>query len=144
MTVFKITKQDTFDMYSVLGKINARALKKFKKAHMKSDWGGCPAMYMQEPEGSSSDAEVQEGIQRFYADIDKAIYAFSAPEPEFLGSFSKGLEHMKALPDGTRKWDMVPDSEEGYRKYLELCKEHNKKVQEGLEAFTRVFPNLWI
>lgn len=132
----KMQYKDSFDVDQTLAPIIAECVKNYRKVIIENDNFGTP----QEIVNQCKDFE--EARQKWIDILDKIIYAFDSPEPEYEGDFIEGPEHRKQ--DGKFiKWDMQPTDLQAWERYQVETEEYWVKKQEGFELFGKHYQSLW-
>lgn len=148
-------RKDCWNLDNVLAPIILAGLKKFKEELVRLEeedvWGrgypsnivddGLDGNNIQSLNNDLSEDDI--GYELWKEAIDKMIYAFGAEEPEPEFDFIKGEHHDEEVAGGFKRYDMRPDNEEKYQKWLVQNEEHGKKVKEGLALFSKHFHDLW-
>lgn len=124
----QFSRMDKLD-YSTMSNIFITWLKGFKELHKTHPFKGCPSSYLPPYNGEHPSDEVIEGAcEAFYRDIDKLLYALEDELPD-MPSEEEGEDVLNRPAD------------EGW---LEECREHEKRVEEGLALFPKLYQHLWI
>lgn len=121
------TTMELMDCNTSLAPVIIDALEQFIEYHKDHPFGGCPNGYL--PRGvDHTDEQINKGIALFHEDIKMAIYAFKNEEPEYEGTFGDDMSVDEVL----------------WAEYCRKMDEHNTLVSEGMAAFVRIWPHLWI
>ena len=136
--------KDTWSLDSVLDPIIAAGLHKFKEVVV-SENRGYPAIFeMSDEQKAMFDDEDycdKISMNEWIRVLDRMIYAFEAPEPEIPDV----LEHKFGEPreDGLIPMEIIVTNPEAHAKYKWLSEDHERKVVEGRELFSKYYNYLW-
>lgn len=141
--------KDTWSLYDTFNPILCEGLKKFKEVIPNSEFAGVPSTFMLDnPKLHLNDPEKL--FEEWIKEIDKMIYAFEDKEPdisEYNFKYVPNEDHYKEeiLSNGEKvyTWSMSPDNPEEYERYTKDEREHERRVQEGLESFGKYYRCLW-
>jgi len=142
-------RKDTYSLYDTFNPILCEGLKRFKEVISNSEFAGVPNVFLQDnPILDSENIDV--AFKEWLKEIDKMIYAFEDNEPdisEYNFEFVPNEDHHKEeiLENGEKvyTWSMSPDNPEEYERCTKDEREHERKVQEGLESFGKYYRCLW-
>lgn len=152
---WKFSYKDTFSLDMVLKPIIASGLKTFKQVIKSKNLKGIPINVISECEFYSkyendislnynfTEQEMEIAEQLWYEILDKIIYAFDSEEPTWksVGYDSKLI----FIPSEKNSYGSIEfkDIKGNKQDWLDAVKLHNKKVEEGLQLFSKHFNNLW-
>lgn len=144
--------RDTFSLDSTLSPVILSGLKRFKEVITSpehSDCRGVPGAVISDmfPDlvGHASDEQLKQADARWLEIIDTMIYAFNNKNEPDLKDYQFKFHYrvLENLEDGGSRISIDHDNEEEYQRYKADEKEHQHKVQEGLDLFSRFYSSLW-
>lgn len=141
----EFNSKDCYSLDSTLKPIIFNGLVTFKKTileRIKTDKTVGIPMYV----GHGDDAHGD--LDKWIDTLNKMIYAFGDTQPnindypfDFIWIDSEGNE-LSEITSG-EPFNLQPSRQEIYEQFKEDEKEHNLKVQEGLDLFAKHFQDLW-
>lgn len=138
------TRKDTWSLGETLKPIIAAGLRAFLEALKNSNTAGVPGRFLEDRNlPHSTDDEMAYAISQWFETIEKMIFAFDSVEPNYTGGWHKGPEHGTPADGNLIKWEMLPDDQEQWDRYVVEKKDYTLRVQEGAELFGKYFYDLW-
>ena len=125
-------EQDVVD-YTALGEIIAEWVRTFKRVHEDHPFKGVPNHYLPEGVTEVDEQLVEEGAKKYHEDLSKIIFAFDNDEPEIADDVLKLIDNKIQVVDYS-----------AWKTYDNKVEEHERKVQEGLDLFGKLYGTMWI
>ena len=139
-----IDRRDCYSLYqTTLRPVMLAGVVKFREEMQRlydegNPWVGVPhAVY-------TNDDNYEQDKQKWLDILDEIIYALKDEPPKRYYKWVSGPDDGKVDPViGGIIWDQVPDSPEKQEELLEAMREHQDRVDKGLELFGKYCQNLW-
>ena len=131
------SRRDVWSLDCTLSSIIVEGLRKFKEVISEVDSvAGCPSSLVEDGE------DVEDGIKKWHEILDKMIYAFTNDEPETPENLFS-METFPAEGSGLIEFKLHVNNQRVYDEYKAKEKEHERRVTEGLELFSKYYQSLW-
>ena len=139
--------KDTWSLDCSLSPIIAAGLTKFhdvlKEKNAKGGCIGIPNGFMKNEEEWVTDSDIQDWLDT----LQQMIYAFQDNAPEikdFHFSFNIiEVEDATPIHGCSKPYHIEPTNQEAYDAFRAAEKEHQERVQKGLELFAKHYKDLW-